>query len=147
MSNDMPPILEPAADLKSLDALVGTWELTGGAEGTIRYEWMEGGYFLLQHVDLVQDGQTVRGLEVIGHNRPFMEEPETEIRSRFYDSVGNTLDYTYEPLDENTVKIWAGEKGSPAYALSEMSSDGKTLSAEWVYPGGGGYKTKGTRAS
>lgn len=108
---------------------------------------MDGGYFLLQHVDLVQGGQTIRGLEVIGHNRPFMEDPDDEIRSRFYDSMGNTLDYTYEPIDSDTVKIWAGDKGSPAYALSTMSKDGKTLSAEWVYPGGGGYTTEGTRTS
>jgi hypothetical protein len=147
MSNETPPIPDPAADLKLLEGLVGTWKLTGGAEGTIRYEWMEGGHFLLQHVDLVQDGQTIKGLEVIGHNRRFMEETDTDIRSRFFDNAGNTLDYTYEPLDEDTVKIWAGDKGSPAYAVSKMSKDGKTLSAEWVYPGGGGYRTEGTRVA
>ncbi len=34
----------PSAALKRLgDMLVGIWQLSGGAEGTIRYEWMEGG--------------------------------------------------------------------------------------------------------
>jgi len=72
----------------------------------------------------------------------FMEEADTEIRSRFYDSAGNTLDYTYEPLEEDTVKIWAGAKGSPAHAVSKMSKDGKTLSAEWGYPGEAAIRPK-----
>lgn len=99
--------------LRKLDRLVGTWRLSGGAVGTIRYEWMEGGHFLLQHVDLVQDGQKIKGLEVIGHERPFGGEPSEEIKSRFYDSSGNTLDYVYEPHDDGTVTIWGGEKGLP----------------------------------
>jgi hypothetical protein len=46
------------------------------------------------------------------------------------------------------VSSLGGDPGpSPAYAISTMSSDGKTLSAEWVYPGGGGYQTTGTRVS
>jgi hypothetical protein len=28
--------------------------VTGGAEGTVTYEWMAGGFFLLQRVDLEQ---------------------------------------------------------------------------------------------
>ncbi|MFF3924089.1 hypothetical protein [Paenibacillus lactis] len=44
-------------DLQSLDRLVGTWQISGGAEGTVTYEWMEGGYFLIQRVQLMQHGQ------------------------------------------------------------------------------------------
>jgi hypothetical protein len=40
--------------------------------------------------------------------------------------------------------IWAGEKGSPAYARGKFSEDGNTGSGEWVYPGGG-YKFTMTR--
>ncbi len=51
----------PSAALKRLgDMLVGTWQLSGGAEGTIRYEWMEGGRFLIQHVDLKAFGRQIR---------------------------------------------------------------------------------------
>jgi hypothetical protein len=40
-------------DLKRLgDRLVGTWEVTGGAQGRVTFEWMEGGFFLIQRVDL-----------------------------------------------------------------------------------------------
>jgi hypothetical protein len=33
-----------------LHRLVGRWEISGGARGTIRHEWLDGGYFLIQHV-------------------------------------------------------------------------------------------------
>ena len=41
---------QPSAELKALDRLVGTWSVSGGAEGTVRYEWMPGRFFLLQHI-------------------------------------------------------------------------------------------------
>jgi len=94
MATQQPPT--PSPDLKSLDRLVGSWKVTGGAQGQVTYEWMEGGFFLLQDVDLEQDGQRIKGIEIIGHERPFGAEPSQDIASRFYDSVGNTLDYVYE---------------------------------------------------
>lgn len=131
---------QPAADLKALDRLVGTWEVSGPTlHGQVTYEWMEGGFFLLQHVDFVQDGHHIQGLEVIGHLKPFMGEPSADIHSRFYDAEGNTLDYVYE-LDGDTLTIWGGEKGSPAYFRGTFSPDGSANSGAWVYPGGGGYQ-------
>jgi hypothetical protein len=137
---------EPAADLEALDRLVGTWEVSGGVNGRVVYEWLEGGFFLLQHVDLrQQDGQPVKGIEVIGHERPFGAEPSPEMKSRFYDSLGNTLDYVYE-LDGDVLTIWGGEKGSPAYYRGTFSQDGNSCAGAWVYPGGG-YESTMTRAT
>jgi hypothetical protein len=63
---------EPAADLKALDKLVGTWELSGDVGGTVTYEWMKGGFFLIQRVNMVQeDGQENTGIEIIGRERSF----------------------------------------------------------------------------
>jgi uncharacterized protein YndB with AHSA1/START domain len=135
---------EPSPALRALNRLVGTWEHSGGVQGTVTYEWMEGGFFLIQRVELEQDGQKVRGIEIIGHERPFGAEPGEDIRSRFYDSTGNTLDYTYE-LEEDTLTIWGGEKGSPAYARGEFNDDGNTCTGAWHYPGGGGYEWTMTR--
>ena len=136
---------EPAPDLEKLGKrLVGTWEMSGEVRGKVAYEWMEGGFFLLQRVDLEQYGQKIRGLEIIGHERPFGSEPSEEIKSRFYSNTGDTLDYVYE-LEGDTLTIWGGERGSPAYAKSEFSEDGNTGSGEWVYPGGGGYRFTMTR--
>jgi hypothetical protein len=135
----------PAADLEALGArLTGTWRLSGGVEGTVRYQWMDGGFFLVQHVELEQYGQRVKGMEVIGHERPFGAEPSPDISSRFYDNTGNTLDYVYE-LEGDTLTIWGGEKGSPAYFRGTFNADGSTLAGEWVYPGGGGYQSTSTR--
>ncbi|MCX4385442.1 DUF1579 domain-containing protein [Micromonospora peucetia] len=135
---------QPSVELKALDRLVGTWTVTGGAEGTVTYEWMDGGFFLLQRVALTQFGQPVTGLEVIGNLRPFGEPASADVMSRFYDSTGNTLDYVYE-LTGDTLTIWGGAKGSPAYYRGTFSADGTTVAGEWVYPGGGGYPSAMTR--
>ena len=136
---------KPNSDLNCLQKLVGTWKQSGGVNGEISYEWMEGGFFLVQRVDLEQYGQPIKGVEIIGHLQPFGEEPSNEIRSRFYSSLdGMTLDYVYE-VEGNTLTIWGGEKGSPAYFKGQFSDDGDTLSGSWVYPGGGGYEAVSTR--
>jgi hypothetical protein len=134
----------PDADLRALEVLVGTWQLGGDTEGTVTYEWIEGGFFLVQHVDMMLFGHAVKAIEIIGHLRPFGEKPGTEIRSRAFDSVGNTLDYVYE-MDGDTLTIWGGERGSPAFFKCTFSTDGNTSIGEWLYPGGGGYKSTMTR--
>lgn len=135
----------PNPDLVSLgNRLVGTWEMSGDVRGTVTYEWMEGGFFLLQRVDLEQNEQRIGGIEVIGHERTFGEAPSEEIKSRFYASTGETLDYVYE-LEGKALTIWAGEGGSPAYYRGTFGADGNTLAGAWHYPGGGGYEATSTR--
>ena len=135
-------LARPNPDLKTLDRLIGTWKVSGEAEGTVTYEWTENGFFLLQHVDLGGS----RGLEVIGHERKYGEEPSADIRSRYYGfSEGETLDYTYE-IAGDTLTIWMGERGSPAYYEGNFSEDWNVLTGGWHYPGGGGYSTVSTRA-
>jgi hypothetical protein len=105
---------------------------------------MEGGFFLIQRVDLEQYGEKVRGIEIIGHERELGAEPSEEIKSRFYSNTGDTLDYVYE-LQGDTLTIWGGERGSPAYYRGTFSDDGDTCAGEWAYPGGGGYMSTMTR--
>jgi hypothetical protein len=135
----------PNPDLKSLDRVIGTWKQSGEVEGEITYEWAEGGFFLLQHVDLMQYGNHIKGIEIIGHEFRFGAEPSAEIKSRFYSFLdGMTLDYVYE-VEGDTLTIWGGEKGSPAYYKGTFSQDGNTLTGSWVYPGGGGYDAVSTK--
>jgi hypothetical protein len=63
--HDWPPRPNPA--LKSLDVMVGTWDLKGresGPDGEIQgqvtFEWMEGGFYLVQHVDMDYVGHKIR---------------------------------------------------------------------------------------
>lgn len=134
----------PNPDLKSLDRLVGTWKVSGGTQGQVRYEWMEGKFFLIQHVDFSSTDNVIKGMEIIGHLQPFGAEPSADIKSRFYGSGGETFDYVYE-MEGDTLTIWGGEKGSPAYYRGTFSADGNTLSGAWVYPDGGGYESKSVR--
>jgi len=136
---------KPNPDLKSLERLIGTWKQSGGIAGEITYEWMEGGFFLIQRVDLEQGEQKIKGIEIIGHLQMFGEEPGKDIKSRFYSFLdGMTLDYVYEIIGD-TLTIWGGERGSPAYYKGQFSKDGNTLTGGWVYPGGGGYEATTTR--
>jgi hypothetical protein len=137
---------QPYPGLKSLDRLVGTWKVSGpDIDGQVKFEWMEGGFFLMQHVDLEQNGQKIKGIEIIGYERPFgATEPGKNIKSRWFDNIGDTFDYTYE-VDHETMTIWGGEKGSPAYYKGTWSDDGNMNTGAWVYPGGGGYEATMTR--
>lgn len=139
------PGAEPSAAVRALDRLVGTWTLTGGAVGTVTYEWMPGGHFLLQHLDLTQDGQEIRGLEVIGHLRPYGEGPTADVHSRYYDSTGATLDYVYE-LAGDTLHIWMGGRGSPASFTGTFTEGDTVMDGAWEYPGGG-YPSTMTRVT
>jgi hypothetical protein len=140
--NDQP---RPNPDLKPFERLIGRWKQSGEVSGEITYEWTEGGFFLIQHVDLEQYGQKIKGFELIGHIHPFGEEPGQDIKSRFYSFLdGMTLDYVYE-IEGDTLTIWGGERGSPAYYKGQFSEDGNTLTGSWVYPGGGGYQATSTR--
>lgn len=134
--------IPPNPDLRSLDRLIGTWTVSGEADGTVTYEWAEGGYFLFQRVDL--NGN--RGLEVIGHEQKYGEEPSDDIRSRYYGfSAGETLDYVYEIVGD-TLTIWSGWRDSPAFYRGEFNADDTVITGAWVYPGGG-YQAVSTKVA
>jgi hypothetical protein len=135
---------KPNPDLKGLEKLIGTWKVSGGIQGTNTFEWLEGGFFLVQHFDFEHDGRKIKGIEIIGHEQEFGAEPSAEIKTRVYSFLdGMTLDYVYE-IDGNDLTIWAGEKDSPAYMKGKFSEDGNGFSCEWIYPGGG-YKATSTK--
>jgi hypothetical protein len=70
----VPPLPDPA--LKLLDRFVGTWDMKGRTLdsdvdhviGRTTFEWLPGGYFLQQRVQINFDGFEVEGLEVIGYD-------------------------------------------------------------------------------
>jgi hypothetical protein len=135
----------PNPGLQSLDRLVGTWDISGpDIQGQVTFEWVEGGFFLRQRVDLLHDGHKIKGIEMIGYLQSYGEDPGQDIRSRFYSYLdGMTLDYVYE-VEGDTLTIWGGKKGSPAYYQGRFSDDGKSNTGGWVWPGGG-YESSMTR--
>jgi hypothetical protein len=133
----------PSADLKELgDRLVGTWKVSGEAEGETTWEWMEGGFFLVQRGWVRREGVEQIYVQIIGHDRMPGSEPAEAITGRLYTSTGDTLAYVCE-LVGDTMTIWMGEKGSPAVYTGTFSA-GNTIEGEWEWPGGG-YKETMTR--
>jgi hypothetical protein len=101
------------SDLTALgDRLVGTWKVSGEAEGETSWEWMEGGFFLIQRGWTHREETERKYLQVIGHDRMPGSEPADAITGRLYTSNGDTLNYMCEH-EGDTMTIWMGEKGSP----------------------------------
>jgi hypothetical protein len=60
----------PPADLKALgDRLVGSWKVSGEIEGETSWEWMDGGFFLIQRGWMRREGVQQSYLQIIGHDR------------------------------------------------------------------------------
>jgi hypothetical protein len=133
-------VCEPDPALKSLDRLVGAWEVSGrDIHGKVTFEWMEGGFFLVQHVDLDHGGIKHKGIEYIGYDKE-----SKALRSHYFDTTGSILEYTYE-LRDDTLTIWFGDVGSPARFTGKFSDDGNTNIGRWEWPGGG-YEATMTKA-
>lgn len=159
MASNLPASPEPEAQapqqptpnpvLRRLNRLVGTWNLrgrdfdtSGEITGQVTFEWLAGGFFLIQHFYINYIGQEIKGIEVIGY-----DPANDTFPSHIFDNSGNHLQYTYEVSDA-TITIWAGPKGSPTHMEGKVSEDGSTFSGRWIhgtdFPGTG-YEFTGTR--
>jgi hypothetical protein len=119
----------PNPALKVLDRLVGRWRMTGPeVEGQISYEWMEGGFFLIQRFDLVNSASRAKGVEYAG----FDEDTQT-IRSRLMGIDGARFTYTYE-MDGDTLYYWYGDKGARWFSKATFAPDGRSASGRWHMP-------------
>jgi len=123
--------------LKALDKLVGTWKVSGETAGTLTYDWMDGGFFLVARGDTEQNGQRTRHIEIIGYDREMGVAPADVMTSRLYTDRGDTLSYTHE-VDDKGVTSWFGPKGSATLFKARWIDD-NTLTGAWEWPGGG-YK-------
>jgi len=127
-----------ARTLHTLDRLVGTWAVSGESTGTVRYEWMDGGGFLVQHVELVHDDEVTHGVEYIG-----VSKDDGRLRSHYFGSDGEILEYVYE-LEGDVLTIWFGDVGSPARFVGTFDDSGTVNTGRWEWPGGG-YESTMTR--
>ena len=139
----------PNPALKQLDKLVGTWDVSdpsgkGEISGQVRFEWIEGGYFLVQHLYLEHSGHQIRGMEIIGYNRDWDGATSPDCTSHLFDNQGNTFTYVWD-VEDDALTIWGGERNSPAYFNGKFSDNHNTLTGAWVWPGGG-YASEMTRS-
>ncbi|MBD2700195.1 hypothetical protein IC229_06085 [Spirosoma sp. BT702] len=130
--------------MKTLEPLIGKWKLTGDdLAGEVTFEWMEGGFFMIQRFDLVQAGRHEKGIEYTG----FDEETQT-LRSRLMQTNGSNFTYTYQ-IEGNEFWYWFGYKGSDNYSKSTFSADGNSYSGRWQWSlengEAGGYSYVATR--
>jgi hypothetical protein len=94
--------------------------------------------FLVQHVDLVQNGERSSGIELIGYH-PGREQ----LTSHYFGAEGEPLEYTWRVTDDE-LTIWFGDETSPARYRGTFSNDGNTNAGGWEWPGGG-YQSSMTR--
>ncbi|MBV9791209.1 MAG: hypothetical protein JOZ51_23645 [Chloroflexi bacterium] len=126
-AGSLPKTPHPA--LKQFDRLIGEWRISGpDVEGTIRYEWMEGGFFLIQHFDLINFGERYTGIEYTGY-----DEDTATLRSRLMGTDGSRFMYTYG-FEGDTMYYWFGEKGADNYSTGTFSADGNTITGQWQWP-------------
>jgi Protein of unknown function (DUF1579) len=143
---------QPNPVLKSLDVMVGTWDLKGRESGTdgeihgqVTFEWMEGGFYLVQSVNIAYAGRRITGTEYIGY-----DESSEALKSYFFSNEGPgpfggvALEYVWE-VGDDALTIWGGFVGSPANFKGKFSDDHNTITGRWEWPGGG-YKATMTRA-
>ena len=80
--------------------------------GPVTFEWMEGGFFLVQRLDFDHIGQKIKGVEYIGYY-----ESNEVLKSYFFSNHGPglfggiALEYVWE-IGDDTLSIWGGYEAS-----------------------------------
>jgi hypothetical protein len=97
---------EPIPQLECLEHFVGTWRISPETSrdiyGCVSFEWMVGGYFLVQHVELFEAGRVHSGVAYIGW------EPEAgNLRAIYFGDNEIPLEYEWE-AEGDAIAIWAG---------------------------------------
>ncbi len=116
------------AKLKALDKLAGVWEASDpsgndAVEGHVVFEWMIGRRFMIQQVNL--DG--TKGLEIIGY-----DEASDTLRSHYFDSSGEILNYRYE-FDGDRITVAIDMKGRKGRFTGTFAGDGNSYAGRWAW--------------
>ena len=115
-------------DLSKLEVLVGAWseEVPGfeGVEARMRFEWLEGGGFLVQRAT-VSAPEFPNGVMVIGATGP-----DGGLQQHYFDSRG--VHRIYEMTLEGGVwMLWREGPDWPQRYVGELSDDGSTITGRW----------------
>ena len=102
--------VKPQPRVADLDPIVGNWRTEGrvlgtdqSIRGTDRYEWLDGGYFLIHYVDVFVGDQKVDAIEVIGE----YDEGREAFVARSYDNQGS-IETMLVRVDDSGVYTFTG---------------------------------------
>ena len=109
--------------LEGFEALVGTWDteathplFDGVVTGSVSYEWLEGGHFLVQRShndhDMFPDAICVIGAPETGEG----------LLMEYFDSRGVRRTYGIS-LDDGVLRIWRDQPGFDQRALATLAPD------------------------
>ncbi len=124
---------KPNPELKKLDKLVGVWNVSGETCGQVCFSWMEGGFFLIQYVDL----EGTKGLEFIGY-----DEVSGTLKSHYFDNDGKVLEYTYKVSETDHI-VSINMPGITGRFNGKFNNDGTVITGSWQWKQDGmdlGYK-------
>jgi hypothetical protein len=121
---------KPAPELKSMEVLIGKWnneiqfksDPDNEGTGWVTYEWMEGGFFIVEHFEQTfKKERAHKGISIIDYDR----QSQTCL-SHFFDSHGNIRTYKLSIRDGvfMITGAWERYKG-------EISEDGDTITGTW----------------
>ena len=146
--SQQPPKPDPA--LKRLEKLVGTWSIKGrtldskedNISGQTTFEWLPGGFFLQQRIEMNFMGMKIHSLELIGYD-PATQAFSSSVYSNMW---GSAIPYQWD-LQDNILKI----SMEGAKFRGTFSEDGNTFSGGWrpdegkEGPGNVAYDVVGSR--
>lgn len=125
---------QPDPALRRLDRLVGTWSMMGHLVGSTEeniigqttYEWLPGGFFLQQRVEMDFAGMKIQSLEIIGY------DAETgAFSSLVYSNLSPApLPYKWD-LRDDTLTISVAYGPLNATFKGHFSKDGKSFAGGW----------------
>ena len=136
MSDDTQAQQMPKPDpaLKRLEKFIGTWEMKGrtlnskedNVYGRATFEWLPGGFFLQQRIELNFMGMELRSLELIRY------DPETQtFPSDVYSNMSPIpLPYNWD-VQGDTLKISVDYGPINAAFNGKFSEDGNSFSGGW----------------
>lgn len=118
----------PQAAVAPLSFLIGEWELAGRMEpdtvitGHVVYEWLPGGYFLVQRGDLHFGSLLLQGLEIVG-----WDESQKAFVSHGYGNLDSEVGSYRWDFSGDTLVITSGEMRFEG----KLSEDRKVLAGGW----------------
>lgn len=132
------PRKTPHPALRALDVLVGTWRVSGGANGQFSFEWIDGGFFMMQRIDV----DRLQGVEIIGY-----DERSRALKSQCFTNSGIVCEYEYEIRDD-TLIISVNMPHMQGDFVGTFNDERTVCSGSWEWVENGitkGYDTTFTR--